>query len=121
MSELKDRELTKKEKEVIGQAVHIVSFLPLEEYDRKKFSNSPEIFEEFTTTIKSPKSKLSDLFSFYMTAQPILKAYNRWLDFQINDTINEQEKEEYRSDRHIVNLLWHWLDDRMYEIGQVTL
>lgn len=121
MSKLKDRELTKKEKEVIGQAVHIVSFLPLEKYDRKKFSNSPEIFEEFTTTIKSPKSKLSDLLDFYTTAQPILKAYNKYLDFQIKDTLDEQEKEEYYSDRRIVNLLWRWLDDTMYEIGQVTL
>ena len=56
-----------------------------------------------------------------MTARPILKAYNKYLDYQIKTIFDEQEKEEYYSERHIVNLLWHWLDDTMYGIGQVSL
>lgn len=121
MGKIKDRKLTQKEKEVIDRAIHMVDFLPLDEYDRKKFSYSPDILQNFSSTIESPASKLSDLLGFYMTAQPILKAYNKYLDFQIKDIFNEQEKEEYYADRHIVNPLWRWLDDTMYEIGQVTL
>ena len=51
----------------------------------------------------------------------IPKAYNKYLDYQIKTIFDEQEKEEYYSERHIVSLLWHWLDDTMYEIGQVSL
>lgn len=121
MSEIKSRKLTQEEKEVINRAVGLIDFLPLEEYDRKKFSYSPDMLKDFISIIESPESGLSDLISYYMTARPILKAYNKYLDYQIKTIFDEQEKEEYYSERHIVNLLWHWLDDTMYGIGQVSL
>ena len=121
MSEIKNRKLTQEEKEVINRAVGLIDFLPLAEYDRKKFSYSPDILKDFISIIESPESELNDLISYYMTARPILKAYNKYLDYQIKTIFDEQEKEEYYSERHIVSLLWHWLDDTMYEIGQVSL